>query len=129
MTVTFFLDRSLGAKVVATALRNAGWSVVTHDQVFPQDTPDQVWLARAGAENWIVFTRDDRIRYRPAERGALMDAGVRAVVLTSPALTGPAIAALIVQAADRIEALMAKQPPGPVIVTLTRGPRLRVVRP
>jgi len=29
---------------------------------------DEVWLRDAGENNWIVLTKDDAIRRRPAER-------------------------------------------------------------
>ena len=37
---TFFVDRALGGKVVAVALRTAGEQVKAHDDLFPQDTDD-----------------------------------------------------------------------------------------
>lgn len=46
--VTFFIDRSLGSGIVATALRDAGEVVVIHDTVFEADTADVTWLAEAG---------------------------------------------------------------------------------
>jgi hypothetical protein len=33
------------------------------------------WLRIAGERGWVVLTRDDRIRYRPAEQRALIEAG------------------------------------------------------
>lgn len=44
----YFVDRSLGGKFVATALRAAGAEVVVHDDVFPQNATDVEWLAEAG---------------------------------------------------------------------------------
>lgn len=125
--MTFFVDRSLGAKTVPTALRAAGWQVVVHDDTFPPDTPDTDWLAQAGAHGWTVLTKDDRLRYRPAERQALLEAGVHVVVLTSHNLTGPEMAELCVRAAHQIEALTARHAGQPMIATLTKGPTLRVV--
>lgn len=45
---TFFIDRSLGSGIVATALRDAGEGVVIHDAVFAADTADVTRLAEAG---------------------------------------------------------------------------------
>ena len=36
----------------------------------------------AGSRGWIVLTKDERIRYRPNERRALLRSGVRAFILT-----------------------------------------------
>jgi hypothetical protein len=57
---TFFIDRSLGSGIVATALRGAGETVVIHDTVFDADTADVTWLAEAGKRGWVVLTKDAR---------------------------------------------------------------------
>lgn len=68
---TFFLDRNLGRKWAAEALRLAGARVEVHDDHFAQDVPDEEWLAFCGVRNWIVLTLDYRIRYRVSELDAL----------------------------------------------------------
>jgi predicted nuclease of predicted toxin-antitoxin system len=67
----FFLDRNLGRKWAADALRQAGARVEVHDDHFAQDVPDEEWLAFCGKHNWIVLTLDYRIRYRINELEAL----------------------------------------------------------
>jgi hypothetical protein len=67
----FFLDRSVGKRIVADALRQAGAA---------------------------VEVRDDRIHYRVHERTALFHAGVRAFVLVRRSLSGPAMAGAFVRA-------------------------------
>ena len=48
------------------------------------ETIDDVeWLARAGSEGWGVLMKDERIRYRPGERAALIKHKVRAFCLAS----------------------------------------------
>jgi len=61
--VTFFLDRTLGKKIVASALRRAGVKVETHDDHFPPDAKDPEWLKEVGAKGWVVLTNDRHIRY------------------------------------------------------------------
>src|SRR5882757_5050165 len=77
-----FLDRSLGRRQVPDLLRAAGLRLRTLAEVYgiPADeTIDDVdWLTRAGLEGWVVLMKDERIRYRPAERAALVDHRVRA---------------------------------------------------
>ncbi|HEY2323667.1 MAG TPA: hypothetical protein VGJ82_12475, partial [Thermoanaerobaculia bacterium] len=86
--LVFFVDRSMGRQI-AVALSEAGVKTITHDSVFQeQDTPDDVWLARAGSEGWIVLTKDKLIRRRPLERQALIASGVRAFVFTGGNLSG-----------------------------------------
>jgi predicted nuclease of predicted toxin-antitoxin system len=95
----FFVDRSLGRRVIPNALREAGAKVVLHDDHFRQDEKDQVWLAEAGQRGWIVLTKDKHIRSRALERNALMSARVRAFVLTSRGdLSGPEIGQIFAKA-------------------------------
>lgn len=81
---TFFVDRSLG-RSIAEGLRGAGLEVLTVADVYgearAQRLPDVEWLTDAGRRDWIVLTKDDRIRRRPAERDALLAARVCAFCL------------------------------------------------
>jgi hypothetical protein len=43
-------------------------------------------LRDVGRKGWLVLMKDDAIRRRPAERDALIDAGVRAFCLTNAQL-------------------------------------------
>jgi predicted nuclease of predicted toxin-antitoxin system len=83
---------------VADALRQAGAAVQVHDDHFPQDARDVVWLQEVGRRGWIVLTKDARIRYRLHERTALLHAGVRTFVLVRQNLSGSAMAAAFVNA-------------------------------
>lgn len=87
----FFVDRSLGKSIVE-ALRDVGLVVHSMADVYgekrAQRLADEVWLRDAGENSWIVLTKDDAIRRRPAERDALTEAGVRAFCLTSAQLRG-----------------------------------------
>lgn len=83
----FFVDRSLGRIRVPQALREAGWSLRTLAEVYgiPGDetVTDVEWLEVAGQRGWPVLMKDDRIRYRQAERNALVGSEVTAFCLTS----------------------------------------------
>src|SRR6266851_9832119 len=81
--IIFFIDRSLGRKVIPGALQKAGERVKAHDDLYPQDTKDPVWLRGVGKQGWVVLTKDKRIRHRNLELEALMNAKVRAFVLAS----------------------------------------------
>ena len=100
--VVFFVDRSVGGVIVPTALRAAGATVITHDERFPENTPDSVWLAQAGANAWVVITRDSRLRYKPNEKEALIGSGALVFVLTADGLTGQQHAELAVRALPRM---------------------------
>ena len=106
--ITFFLDESLGRRVVARALRDAGVRVEVHTDHFPRGTKDEVWLGEVGRKGWIVLTKDARIRYREVERIALLNARVRTFVLTAKGLQGKQIADVFVGALPRISRFLTK---------------------
>jgi len=69
----FLVDRNLGRRFV-DALRGEGWSIHTIADLYPndaQEVPDEVWIADAGDRGWALLTKDQRIRYRAQELGAL----------------------------------------------------------
>jgi PIN like domain len=118
--LVFFIDRSLGRKIVAQALREIGETVEVHDDHFATDAKDEDWLVELGKRGWIVFTKDDRIRYRVTERTALTSSRVRAFVLTSSQLQGTEMAAAFVTALPRIKRLIGKHAP-PFIGRVSRS--------
>ena len=104
----FFLDRSLGKKRIATALRLAGVTVHVHDDHFPSNAKDAEWLSQVGGHEWVVLTKDHRIRYRNIERMALLKAGVAAFILTSGDLQGEEMAAIFVKALPAVSRFLKK---------------------
>ena len=117
--LTLFIDRSLGKKTVAEALRVAGANVEVHDDHFVPDAPDETWLTAVGAKGWIVLTKDERIRFRTIEREALMNARVRAFVLTAGNMDGATMARVLVEALPKITRLSRRRPP-PFIATVSK---------
>jgi hypothetical protein len=101
----FFVDRSLGKSIVE-GLRAAGLTVHSMADVYgdkrAQRLPDDVWLHDAGKNGWIVLTKDDAIRRRPAERDAIIQAGVRVFCLTTAQLRGAEQTQRFVQNRHRI---------------------------
>ena len=122
----FFIDRSLGKKIVAQALRDIGETVEIHDDNFAPDAKDEDWLVEVGNRGWIVLTKDDRIRYRATERTALASASVRAFVLTSSQLQGTEMAAAFVKALPRIKRLIANHTP-PFIARISRSGNVSIL--
>jgi len=116
---TLFLDRSLGKKTVAEALRNTGLKVEVHDDHFAQDATDESWLTVVGKRGWIVLTKDRRIRFRAIERTALVNNAVRAFVLTAGDIDGTSMAALFVKALPKILKFSASYAP-PFIATISK---------
>lgn len=71
MSQVFFTDYNLG-KRFPEILAASGIPVERHIDHFPQDCPDEVWLEAVGRRGWIAITCDQRIRYKPNERAAVM---------------------------------------------------------
>jgi len=106
-------------------LIDAGLRVVLHDDHFTQDCPDEVWLAEVGRRNWIVITRDSRIRYRVVEREAVIANGVRVISLTGRNLAFDELGSTFAEAADVVERFV-EHNPGPFIATMSRSGQLRL---
>ena len=110
-----FLDRSLGRRQVPDLLRTAGLRLQTLSEVYgipaDEDVADVDWLELAGAHGWVVLMKDERIRYRPAERRALIDHAVMAFCLTSGNLRAQQMAELYLHTIDAITAACRNQGP------------------
>ncbi len=100
---TFFIDRALGRKAVAIALRQAGAKIEIHDDHFPARALDIEWLPMVGERGWLILTKDDAIRRRLLEQMAVASSGARVFVLASGNLTGPEMAAILVSALSRMQ--------------------------
>jgi len=116
----------LGRRIIPEALRGAGEEVRVHDEHFPQDAQDQVWLAEAGRNGWIVLTKDKLIRYRAAEIQALRAAKVRAFVLSARGdLSGTEVSQIFLKALPAIKRLCERiAPPFIALVDRDSGVRL-----
>jgi hypothetical protein len=112
---------------VPAALRAAGVEIRVHDELFPQGTEDVVWLREAGANGWVVITRDDRIRYNQLEKHAVLAAKLRFFSITSSALTGDEAATLILAALDRMSRLCRQYSRRGFIAKISRGPDVKII--
>ena len=121
--IEFFVDRSLGRKHLADALRELGYTAHTMASVYgeraAQELQDEQWLTDVGKHGWVVLMKDDAIRRRPAERDALSAAGVRAFCLTNAQLRAPEQTARFVENIHRI--VRRASQPGPYIYGVYDG--------
>jgi hypothetical protein len=62
----FFIDNNLSPKL-ARGMAAFGEDVTHLIDHYSPDTPDADWLPKIGEQEWILVTRDDRVRYKPAE--------------------------------------------------------------
>ena len=94
-------------------LREAGWLVKRHDDHFSDDTPDTEWISEAGRRGWIILTADERIRYKPVEKAALLASGTLTFILASrKGLTGLEMAdAFLTVQTSIFHAIIRQQPP------------------
>ena len=83
MSPVYFCDRNLG-KRFGQELRRQGLVVELHDDHFPQDTPDEDLLRHVAAQGWVILTLDKRMRYRPAEKAAILRHQARVILLPLP---------------------------------------------
>jgi hypothetical protein len=112
---------------VPEALRAAGLDLRVHDELFPQATQDVVWLREAGAQRWVVITRDDRIRYNQLEKQAVLAAKLRFFSITSSSLTGDEAASLILSAVRTMMRLCRQYSTTGFIAKISRGPEVRII--
>jgi predicted nuclease of predicted toxin-antitoxin system len=119
--LVFFLDRQLGRHKMAGILRTAGLKIEVHDDHFAQNAQDPEWLTGAGKNGWIVVTRDERIRYRVAEKQAIRRAKVRAFVLAAQGnLRADMLAGIFLKALPKISRAVKDNKP-PFVAKISRG--------
>jgi len=126
--LVFFVDRSLGRKIIPTALRKTGEEVRVHDEHFPQDTRDEVWLGDVGKRGWVVLTKDKHIRYRAIEVHALRAANVRALVLAARGdPSGAEVGQIFVKALLAMKKLCSTKTP-PFIALVSRDSKVTLIK-
>jgi hypothetical protein len=119
--VEFYIDASIpiGVARALAEVRDDIWYPGKRGcPVRRADAGDPRWLEIAGERDWIVIMRDKRIRRRPGEKIALIDAGVRAFCMTWGNATRWETLGLLVRHWERIED--AATEPGPYIYAVTR---------
>jgi len=118
----------MGGRLVVEALRAAdpAIKVVAHDEVFARDTTDEAWLPVVGERDWILITKDQRIRKHPLQRQALRRARVRAFFFTGGNVTGPEMAEIV---ASRLATILklAKATPAPFQARITGSGRVSLI--
>lgn len=113
----FFTDRDLGTRF-PEILSAAGLAVRKHQDLFPPDCPDEVWLESVGTKGWIAVTHDTRIRYKPNELAAVIKHRVPLIVVVGKA-PFPQLAKHFVDTAPKIVAFI-EQHTAPWIAKLYR---------
>jgi predicted nuclease of predicted toxin-antitoxin system len=99
--------------------------VEIHDDHFARDEEDRIWLHTVGKRDWVVLTKDQKLRYRPLEISALRASNARVFVLTAGNLRGSEIAAVFLAALPPICRLLHAQP-GPFVARVSQSGRVTV---
>ena len=102
----YFVDRSLGRRVVVEAFRAAGEVAEAHDDHFAVDAPDTVWLADVARRGWVVLTKDKNIRRNEVERAAILRAGAACFMLGRGDLSGVRMAQVLLDALPRVRRVL-----------------------
>ena len=90
---------------------SSGWNVESHNSHFRQGTEDIIWLPFVGRHQWVLITKDQKIRKRPFERQVLINSGVRSFVLYGGNLKAAEMAAIYSAAMPAMLKLIADQAP------------------
>jgi hypothetical protein len=104
--LTLFIDRCLGQGEIVNALRGQGETVSVHDDHFATDCPDETWISDVSVRGWIILTKDQRVRRRPAELAALRHSNAAVFVLTAGGLSGAGIAQAFTAALPRMKRIL-----------------------
>ncbi|OLP20272.1 hypothetical protein BST81_00585 [Leptolyngbya sp. 'hensonii'] len=102
----FFIDRALGKKFVADALRSAGAVVEVHEDHFAPAAPDTEWLPEVSRRGWITVTRDAKIGLNLLEQVAIASSEARVFVLSVDQATGEEMAKAVGAALPKMERLI-----------------------
>jgi len=96
----FFLDRDLGGRLVATALRDAKWDVVTANERYTpavaEGLSDADWI-RDIASEFIAISSDHSIGKRAIQAEAIRLTSARILIVTANATAATQTAALLAQ--------------------------------
>jgi len=88
----FFVDRSLGRRIVPEALRNLGAVVHTMADVYPggedELVPDVRWIRDADSAGWVALTKDERITRDADSQEVLVRSRLRVFAIANQHLTG-----------------------------------------
>lgn len=124
------MDRSLGRRQVANALRKAGWRLRTHAEVFAdrdEHVSDVEWLGYCGREGLIVLAKDRRLRYRPSEIAVIKEHNLKAFILSRGNLTASEQVRRFLINGERIKAACADD--GPFIYSVQARRIVRLFPP
>ena len=85
---------------------------------FPNGTDDVSWIPVVAQHGWVALTHDLRVRYSNLERDAIMESGLRVIVIRS-GTTHAEMAQIFLNLREQISDFL-RQNPAPFIARLYR---------
>jgi hypothetical protein len=113
---------------LADALHQRGRLVHMHRQVFPDRTPDRVWIPEVAGRGWIIVTRDKRLQTRHIEWMALLRAKAKVLWFKGDRASNVEITEGFLAALPKIDKLAAVLP-APYIIKVTPAGHIEQVYP
>ena len=113
---------------LADALHQRGRLVHMHNQVFPDETPDRIWIPEVARRGWIIVTRDRRLRHRHLEWMAFLRAKARVLWFKGDRASNVEITEGFLSALTAIDEMTALLPP-PYIIKVTPAGHVEQVYP
>lgn len=120
---TFFLDRNLGTRKFANELYQAGVDFRLHDDLFPQNTPDDVWIPAVCNQGWVILTLDKRTRRRRIEKQAILVHGARVIYFNAKTGDMVALAKGFISILPKVERFIESHPGQFLAIITQRQPK------
>lgn len=118
----------MGTNVLHDALAKAPKdqvaNVIVHDNVFPQDADDEVWLEQCGKNGWIALTKD-KLKESPTEREMVKNAAVVVFRVSAKDINSAQLAELVCDVLPLILRAIRRYRP-PILATITKNRTVRV---
>jgi len=113
---------------LADALQQRGRLVHMHKDVFPDGTPDRIWIPDVASRAWIIVTRDRRLQHRHIEWMAFRRAKARVLWFKGDDASNIEITEGFLGALPAIDRLTAELSP-PYIIKVTPAGYVEQVYP
>ena len=125
---TYFFDSTNMVRPLADALHQRGRLVHMHKQVFPDRTPDRVWIPEVTRRGWIILTRDKHLQTRHLEWMAFLRAKARVLWFRGDRASDIEITEGFLAALSKIDRLTAALIP-PFIIKITPAGHVEQIYP
>lgn len=125
----FLLDENLSSSDIAIFLRRLrDWTIELHTDHFQRGMNDVDLIRECGARGWALITCDDRIRYVPESKAAVLEHRVRAFMFGKGNYQGVEYAAALIIGRPTMSKII-RTVPAPFIARVARDGDIGVIHP